>query len=107
MPIKRPIKRKPQSTPTLIYLIDLLNNRHAMSKILVLGATGVIGKVLVDALLNAREQFEAIGIFTSPSTVESKKDLVDSFTSRGAVIHTGDLYKDEDVLNVYKGESGP
>ncbi|CAK7244470.1 MAG: hypothetical protein STHCBS139747_006011 [Sporothrix thermara] len=73
-----------------------------MSKILVLGATGVIGKVLVDALLNAREQFEAIGIFTSPSTVESKKDLVDSFTSRGAVIHTGDLYKDEDVLNVYK-----
>ncbi|CAK7208913.1 hypothetical protein SCUCBS95973_000274 [Sporothrix curviconia] len=74
-----------------------------MSKILVVGATGVIGKVLVDAILNAREQFEAIGIFTSEATVESKKDLVESFKTRGAFIHTGDLYNDDDVLGVYKG----
>lgn len=72
-------------------------------KILLLGATGVIGKVLLNSLLNAREHFDAIGIFTSPATAESKKELLDSFVERGAVIHTGDLYNDDDVLNIYKG----
>ncbi|CAK7207311.1 hypothetical protein SEUCBS139899_010121 [Sporothrix eucalyptigena] len=71
-------------------------------KILLLGATGVIGKVLLNSLLNAREQFDAIGIFTSPATAESKKELLDSFVARGAVVHTGDLYNDDNVLSVYK-----
>ncbi|CAK7233139.1 hypothetical protein SBRCBS47491_008507 [Sporothrix bragantina] len=75
-----------------------------MSKILVIGATGVIGKVLVDAILNAREQFDTIGIFTSEATIKNKKDLIDSFKSRGAVIRTGDVYNDDDVLNVFEGE---
>lgn len=76
-----------------------------MSKILVIGATGVIGKVLVDAILNAKEQFETIGVFTSQATVENKKDLIELFKARGAVVRIGDLYNDDDVLNVYKGKS--
>lgn len=72
-------------------------------KILVIGATGVIGKVLLDALLNAKDEFETIGIFTSPATVESKKEMIESFKTRGCVIRTGDLYNDEQVLEVYKG----
>ena len=74
-------------------------------RILVIGATGVIGKVLLDALLNAKDEFETIGIFTSPATVESKKDLIESFQARGCVIRTGDLYNDEQVLEVFRGES--
>lgn len=74
-------------------------------RILVLGATGVIGEVLLNALVNAKDTFESIGIFTSATTVESKKDLVASFASRGVLVRTGDLYNDNDVLEMYKGAS--
>lgn len=72
-------------------------------KILVLGATGVIGKVLTNALINSKDDFERIGIFTSTETVATKKELLESFTSRGVDIITGDLYNENDVLEAYKG----
>ncbi|EFX02284.1 isoflavone reductase family protein [Grosmannia clavigera kw1407] len=71
-------------------------------RILVLGATGVIGKVLVDALVRAGDAFDTIGLFTSPDTVARKKELIDSFVSRGVVVRTGDIDADEDVLEAYK-----
>lgn len=73
-------------------------------KILVLGATGVIGKVLLNALLNAKNSFDRIGILTSAETLTNKPELIESFKARGADILTGDLYKDDDVLEAYKGE---
>jgi len=72
-------------------------------KILVLGATGVIGKVLVSALINAKGNFERIGIFTSAETVLEKKDLVALYQNQGVDVITGDLYDDNDVLNALKG----
>lgn len=72
-------------------------------KILVLGATGVIGKVLLNALLNAKNDFDRVGIFTSAETLANKSELIESFRARGADILTGDLYKDRDVLEAYKG----
>lgn len=73
------------------------------SKILVVGGTGVIGKVLFNALLNARAEFARIALFTSTETARSKADLLESFRSRGAEILTGDLYNDADVLEAYNG----
>lgn len=75
----------------------------ASKKILVLGATGVIGKVLVNALINAKGNFERIGIFTSAETVLKKKDLVALYQSQGVDVITGDLYNDNDVLDALKG----
>jgi uncharacterized protein YbjT (DUF2867 family) len=75
-------------------------------KILVLGATGVIGKVLLNALLNAKNSFDRIGILTSAETLANKPELIASFKARGADILTGDLYQDEDVLEAYKGKPG-
>lgn len=74
-------------------------------KILVFGATGVVGKVLTNALLNTKGFFESIGIFTSVDSATSKKELLDEYESRGAKIIIGDIYKDEDVLEAYQGRS--
>lgn len=72
-------------------------------KILVLGATGVVGKALTNSLLNAKGVFEKIGIFTSAESAAKKEELLDTYRTRGANILIGDLYRDEDVLEAYKG----
>lgn len=75
----------------------------ASKKILVLGATGVIGKVLVNALINAKGNVERVGIFTSAETVLKKKDLVALYQNQGVDVITGDLYNDNDMLDALKG----
>ncbi|KAI1335048.1 isoflavone reductase family protein [Xylariaceae sp. FL0016] len=72
-------------------------------KILVLGATGVIGKVITSALIDAKFEFERIAIFTSDATTASKGDLIESFKSAGVGILVGDINKDDDVLKAYEG----
>jgi nucleoside-diphosphate-sugar epimerase len=72
-------------------------------KILVFGATGVVGKVLVNSLLNAGNIFDRIGVFTSADTTASKAETLNNLEARGAEIIIGDLYKDTDVLEAYKG----
>lgn len=74
-------------------------------KILILGATGVIGKVLARALINAKDKFERIGIFTSADSVSNKKELIEYYKSCGLDIITGDLFNKEDVLEAYKGST--
>ncbi|VUC21028.1 unnamed protein product [Clonostachys rosea] len=71
-------------------------------KILVLGATGVIGKVLVEALLCGKEHFDSIGIFTSAESATNKQALIESFKSRGVSVVIGDLYNDDQVLEAYR-----
>lgn len=72
-------------------------------KILVLGATGVIGKVILDALLSARDSFDRIGLFTSAETIANKAELIGTFKARGAEVVIGDLYSANDILEAYKG----
>jgi hypothetical protein len=75
-------------------------------KIVIFGATGVIGKVLTKALLNAKGNFESIAIFTSPETIERKKDLIAFFKSHGADVIVGDLANKDEVLKMLKGSFG-
>lgn len=72
-------------------------------KILILGATGVVGKVLTDSLLNAKGTFERVGVFTSAESATAKKELLDGYKARGAEVLTGDIYDDDAVLEAYKG----
>ncbi|KXS98408.1 hypothetical protein AC578_1767 [Pseudocercospora eumusae] len=72
-------------------------------KVLVLGGTGVIGKILLDTLLAAKDEFERIGLFTSPETCAKKAGLINSFKSRGAEVLVGDLDNDNDVRKAYEG----
>lgn len=79
----------------------------ASKKVLVLGGTGVIGKVLLDTLLAAKDEFESIGLFTSPETCAKKAGLINSFKCRGAEVLVGDLANDNDVLKAFEGGDEP
>lgn len=72
-------------------------------RILILGATGVIGEVLARAALNDRDQLERVGVFTSAATAASKPELLDSFRARGANIVIGDINDETAVRNSFEG----
>ncbi|KAF6831261.1 isoflavone reductase family protein [Colletotrichum plurivorum] len=72
------------------------------SKILVFGATGNIGLFIVEALLDAKPAFDQITIFTSPSTVEKKADLLDGWKKKGANVISGNLDNDDEVKAAYQ-----
>lgn len=73
-------------------------------KILLFGATGVIGKYILDALVSAKSDFEKIGIFTSPSTAEKKKHDIDSLKAKGVEVVVGDVNNEADVVKAYEGK---
>lgn len=75
----------------------------SQSNILLIGGTGVIGKFLTAALLDAKSHFGRIALFTSPSTVESKQTLLKPWQELGLEVITGDVNRDEDVKNAYEG----
>ena len=72
-------------------------------KILVFGATGVIGVYIIQELYNARTSFEKIGLFTSKSTVEKKADEVDGWKEKGVEVIVGDVNSEDDVKRAYEG----
>lgn len=76
------------------------------TKILLFGATGVIGKHILEQLINAKPAFEKIGIFTSPGTVESKKKELDALQGRGVDVVVGDMTAAADVKEAYQGKLG-
>ena len=75
----------------------------APKNILIFGATGVIGLYITRALLNAKTSFGRITAFASSNTTESKKDIIQSLEKQGLEVIIGDICKEEDVINAYKG----
>lgn len=73
-------------------------------KILIFGATGVIGKYITQALIDRRSDFERIGIFTSQSTAENKKEEIERLKSNGVEVLVGDAKSEEDVSKAYDGK---
>ena len=74
------------------------------NNILIFGSTGIIGKYITNAILASKPSFGKIAIFTSPSTKETKKELLEKWKGQGLEIITGDLTKDEDVEEAYKSQ---
>lgn len=77
------------------------------SKILIIGATGVIGKYITNAILSAKPRISSlsqVSILTSPATVSNpaKQPLLSAWKSQGLSVITGDINSAEDVRNVYK-----
>ena len=75
----------------------------APKNILIFGATGVIGIYITQALLNAKASFSRIATFTSSNTAESKKHIIQSLEKQGLEVIIGDICKEEDIINAYKG----
>ena len=71
--------------------------------ILIFGATGSIGTHITNAILNSKENFGKISIFTSQETVSKKSDVIEKLKSRGASIITGDITSESDVTSAYNG----
>ncbi|RYP74116.1 hypothetical protein DL771_003174 [Monosporascus sp. 5C6A] len=76
------------------------------SNILVIGATGNIGKYITSAILSANPPIaKQVSIFTSPVTASnpSKQELLSSWKSQGLTVIEGDLHNAEQVAKAYEG----
>jgi nucleoside-diphosphate-sugar epimerase len=76
-------------------------------RILMFGATGVIGKYIISELYNARSSFEKIGFFTSPKTAGTKSEEVNDWRAKGIEVIIGDVNSEDDVRNAYQGAHLP
>lgn len=72
-------------------------------KILIIGATGVIGKPITDQILVVKANFDRIAILTSSNTVTTKTDQVQALTAQGVDVLVGDLSKEGEVKKAYEG----
>ncbi|OJD31376.1 isoflavone reductase family protein [Diplodia corticola] len=72
-------------------------------KVLVFGATGVIGRYITNALVNAQPPFKRIGIYTSADTVERKAAEIQALKNKGVDVFVGSFNDEDKILEVYKG----
>lgn len=71
-------------------------------KILIIGATGVIGRPITQALIEAKDSFSSIAIFTSQSTIENQSGQISWLKTKGVGVFVGDLKNEDDVKKAYK-----
>lgn len=72
-------------------------------RVLIFGATGVIGKFIIQEVVNAKSSFDKIGLFTSPGTAKNKSEEISSWEKKGVIINVGDVNSDEDIKKAYEG----
>lgn len=72
-------------------------------KVLVFGATGLIGQYIIQEIYNARSSFEKIGFFTSEATAKNKSDEVNGWKEKGVEVIVGDVNSEDDVAKAYEG----
>jgi uncharacterized protein YbjT (DUF2867 family) len=73
------------------------------SNLLVFGATGAIGTYIIAAIVNAKDSFGRIAVFTSPNTLSTKATEINALRENGVEIITGDVTKKEDVVAAFEG----
>lgn len=74
------------------------------SKILIIGATGTIGKYIANAIISAEPHVASqVTIFTSSATASSpnKQAILSGWKSQGASVITGDIGNADDVRRAY------
>lgn len=72
-------------------------------KILLIGATGVIGKPILDQILATKSSFERIAIITSSNTVNNKTEEIKVLKEKGVDVLVGDLGVEREVKKAYEG----
>lgn len=71
--------------------------------ILIFGATGLIGEHITRAIVQSKDSFGRIGIFTSPNTIRTKGKEIDALKAQGVEIYSGDITSRDAVKEAYNG----
>ncbi|KAK2763864.1 hypothetical protein FQN54_009482 [Arachnomyces sp. PD_36] len=71
--------------------------------ILLFGATGLIGTHILEALIQSKDSFSRIAIYTSPGTVERKPDVLDAIKKSGVDVIVGEVGDEKRVGEAYQG----
>ena len=74
-------------------------------KILIIGATGVIGEAITEQVIASKSSFECVAILTSSETLNHKARAIKTLKRRGVEILVGDLGVEADVKKAYEGTS--
>lgn len=77
------------------------------SNLLVFGATGAIGSYIIAAIVNARDSFNRIAVFTSQNTLSTKETEINVLRDKGVEILVGDVTNEDDVLKAFDGTTHP
>lgn len=75
---------------------------EAPKKLLIFGASGLIGSRITKAIVQNKQSFDRIAIFTSPNTVKTKADFINWLKGEGVEIIEGDATNPEDIKTAYK-----
>lgn len=78
-----------------------------VQNLLIIGATGVIGKPITAEIINAKSSFGRIAVLTSEDTVHRKSVEITQLKQSGVEILIGDITKEEDVKRAYHGLTSP
>lgn len=76
---------------------------HHSKNIIVFGATGLIGEHITNAILDHKDKFGKIGIFTSSNTLWTKSEEIDHLKERGVEVISGELTSADAVKEAYNG----
>ncbi|KIW64386.1 hypothetical protein PV04_09323 [Phialophora macrospora] len=71
-------------------------------KLLIFGATGLIGSRISQEIVRNKSKFDRIAIFTSPGTYESKASEIQKLKDEGVDVIVGDLTNSGDVKKAYQ-----
>ncbi|EXJ85945.1 hypothetical protein A1O1_06314 [Capronia coronata CBS 617.96] len=71
--------------------------------ILIIGATGVVGTYIIRAIVDARENFGRICVFTSEKTLVEKVQDIAALEAWGVEIFTGRMESERSVKSAYEG----
>ncbi|KAF4508974.1 hypothetical protein G6O67_005290 [Ophiocordyceps sinensis] len=72
------------------------------SHILIIGATGNIGKYITNSVLQAKPSFPKITVLTSAATASAKHELLNGWKASGVSIIIGDVTNSADIANAYR-----
>ncbi len=71
--------------------------------LLIIGATGVIGKHITRELISAKSSFGRIAVLTSENTIQKKAGDINNLTQSGIEVLMGDVTNEEEVKKAYHG----
>ena len=72
--------------------------------VLIIGATGIIGRYITAAIVSAKSNFGRISILTSPKTIAEKVEEIATLESNGVQIKSGSLDDEANVKAAYDGK---